>query len=121
MINPHSDITAQLGREITGRIDLLATLSDEPGRLTRLYLSPAHRRTVDQVSQWMRDAGMAVQLDAIGNVGQLDSAVADRTAAKAVQEVGLSPAFGADNQGITLQQTGVAIAVGDDFGIWRDP
>ena len=46
----------------------MAALSDEPGRLTRLYLSPAHRRAIDLVSYWMRDAGMSVRLDPLASV-----------------------------------------------------
>jgi allantoate deiminase len=38
------------GEAISGRLAELAALSDEPGRLTRLYLSSAHRRAVDLVS-----------------------------------------------------------------------
>ena len=56
------------GEAISGRLAELAALSDEPGRLTRLYLSPAHRRAVDLVSYWMRDAGMSVRLDPLASV-----------------------------------------------------
>ncbi|MFX9023773.1 Zn-dependent hydrolase, partial [Acinetobacter baumannii] len=41
---------------------------DEPGRITRLYLSPAHRRAADQVANWMRDLGLDVSEDAVGTV-----------------------------------------------------
>jgi allantoate deiminase len=56
------------GEAISNRLAELAALSDEPGRLTRLYLSPAHRRAVDLVSYWMRDAGMSVRLDPLASV-----------------------------------------------------
>jgi allantoate deiminase len=56
------------GAAISGRLGELAALSDEPGRLTRLYLSPAHRRATDLVGYWMRDAGMSVRLDPLANV-----------------------------------------------------
>ena len=49
-------------------IDELASLTDEPGRLTRLYLSPAHRNAAGCLAAWMRDAGMLAHIDAIGNV-----------------------------------------------------
>ena len=42
--------------------------SDEPGALTRLYLSPAHKAATRQVAAWMEEAGMAARLDAVGNV-----------------------------------------------------
>jgi allantoate deiminase len=57
-----------LGAEICARIDRLAALSAEPGRLTRLFLSPEQKETSALVGTWMRAAGMAVRIDAIGNV-----------------------------------------------------
>lgn len=60
--------TQQLGERITARLDELAAVTDEPGRITRLYLSPAHRRAADLVSQWMRDLGLDVTEDAVGTI-----------------------------------------------------
>ncbi len=57
-----------LGEAITSRIAELAAVSDETGRLTRLYLSPAHRKAADLVVSWMRDAGMTPRIDAAGSV-----------------------------------------------------
>jgi acetylornithine deacetylase/succinyl-diaminopimelate desuccinylase-like protein len=51
-----------------GRAELLARCSDEPGRLTRLYGTPAHASATSTVSGWMRAAGMTVHRDAIGNL-----------------------------------------------------
>jgi allantoate deiminase len=56
------------GDAIAGRLSELAALSDEPGRLTRLYLGPAHRRATDLVAYWMRDAGMSVRVDPLASV-----------------------------------------------------
>lgn len=56
------------GDAIAGRLVELAALSDEPGRLTRLYLGPAHRRATDLVAYWMRDAGMSVRVDPLASV-----------------------------------------------------
>jgi allantoate deiminase len=67
----HAETTAYCGRfgeVIAGRLAELAAASDEAGGLTRLYLSPAHRRAVAMVSAWMREAGMTVRLDAAANV-----------------------------------------------------
>jgi allantoate deiminase len=50
------------------RIDELARVSDEPGRLTRTFLSPAMRRANALVVEWMKAAGLAVREDAVGNV-----------------------------------------------------
>ena len=64
----HAANDPAFGEAISNRLAELAALSDEPGRLTRLYLSPAHRRAIDLVSYWMRDAGMSVRLDPLASV-----------------------------------------------------
>lgn len=56
------------GETIVNRIESLAALSDEPGKLTRLYLGPAHRLAAKQVEAWMHAAGMTVRLDSVGTV-----------------------------------------------------
>ncbi|WP_181706897.1 allantoate amidohydrolase [Chthonobacter rhizosphaerae] len=63
-----ADSPAELGRRAQAMLDALAAISDEEGRITRLYLSPAHRRAADLVARWMREAGMAVSEDALGTV-----------------------------------------------------
>src|SRR4026209_1527422 len=50
------------------RCDILGALSDEPGRLTREFASESMRRANEQVGAWMRDAGMVVRKDNIGNL-----------------------------------------------------
>jgi allantoate deiminase len=50
------------------RLAELATLSDKPDGLTRLFLSPAHKRAVALVEGWMREAGLTTHVDAIGNL-----------------------------------------------------
>ena len=45
------------------RLDLLGTLSEEAGRLTRPYASAAMQRAIEMVGRWMRPAGMAVRRD----------------------------------------------------------
>jgi len=57
-----------LGEKIAARLVELAALSDEPERLTRVYLGTAHRKAADLVARWMRDAGMAARIDSTGNV-----------------------------------------------------
>ena len=57
-----------LGAEISAKIETLAGITDEPGKLTRLYLNPAHRRAIDVVMGWMREAGLEARLDATGSV-----------------------------------------------------
>ena len=46
----------------------LAGISSEPGRTTRVHLSPEHLRVNDVVGGWMREAGLAVHVDAVGNL-----------------------------------------------------
>ncbi len=58
----------EAGTVLMQRLDALAECSDESGALTRLFLSPAHRRAIDRVSGWMREAGLAVSLDAAGTL-----------------------------------------------------
>ncbi|MFE1597321.1 allantoate amidohydrolase [Methylobacterium sp. ID0610] len=57
-----------LGARVMALIDDLARHTDEPGRLTRLYLSPAHRAAAEAVAGWMRAAGFQVAIDAAGSV-----------------------------------------------------
>jgi allantoate deiminase len=57
------------------RIDQLAALSEEPGRLTRPSLTAAMRRAHDLVGGWMRAAGLQVYEDAAANlIGRLAAA-----------------------------------------------
>jgi allantoate deiminase len=50
------------------RLADLATASDSPDGLTRLFLSPAHGKAVAMVEHWMRLAGLTTHQDAIGNL-----------------------------------------------------
>ena len=50
------------------RIEALGGVSDEPGRLTRTFGSSAMRMANKLVGGWMRQAGMSVHQDAIGNL-----------------------------------------------------
>lgn len=55
-------------------LDQLGRITDEPGELTRTFLSPAMRRANAQVGEWMRAAGLAVREDTAGNlIGRLES------------------------------------------------
>ena len=50
------------------RAAALAQHSDSPEHYTRTYLSPAHQAAARQIGAWMAEAGMAVRVDAVGNV-----------------------------------------------------
>jgi allantoate deiminase len=56
------------GSEILARLDALAAISETPDCLTRTALTPVYRRASELVLSWMREAGMAGRIDAIGNV-----------------------------------------------------
>ncbi|WP_134499394.1 allantoate amidohydrolase [Microvirga pakistanensis] len=62
-----------LGRRVMAMIEDLAQHTDEIGRLTRLYLSPAHRAAADTTLSFMREAGLRAHIDALGSVvGRLE-------------------------------------------------
>jgi OHCU decarboxylase len=58
----------EFGPAIMDMLDTIGAWSDAEDGLTCAYLTPAHRRTAAQLAKWMRDAGMQVQIDAVGNV-----------------------------------------------------
>jgi allantoate deiminase len=64
---PMSDQHA-LGHRVMEHIHALDAFSDEPGRLTRLYLSPAHKAAAEHVRGLMIAAGLDAHVDAVGNV-----------------------------------------------------
>jgi allantoate deiminase len=57
-----------LGRRAEAMLLELAAISAEPERLVRLYLTPEYRRAADLVAFWMREAGLDVFEDELGNV-----------------------------------------------------
>jgi hydantoinase/carbamoylase family amidase len=68
----------RFGESILARADLLAAITEDAPRLTRAYLTPEHRRAGELIESWMREAGMSVHWDALGNVvGRYEGNVAD--------------------------------------------
>jgi allantoate deiminase len=57
-----------LGRRVMAMIEDLARHTDEPGRLTRLYLSKAHRKAAEATLDLMKQAGLDAHIDALGSV-----------------------------------------------------
>jgi allantoate deiminase len=57
-----------LGTRAKAMIDALASISADPGRITRLFLTPEHRRAADLVGRWMAAAGLSVSEDGLGTV-----------------------------------------------------
>ena len=60
--------TLAIGERAQAMIDALATISAEPDRLTRLFLSPEHKRAAALTGEWMRRAGLTVRMDALGTM-----------------------------------------------------
>jgi allantoate deiminase len=60
--------TAGATSRLMTRLDAFAAFTDEPGKLTRLYLSPSYRAACEQFAKWAEAAGMSARIDAAGNV-----------------------------------------------------
>jgi hydantoinase/carbamoylase family amidase len=61
------------------RLDILGAISEEPDKLTRQFAGEAMRRAHATVAEWMREAGLVVRHDNIGNLrGRYDADSADR-------------------------------------------
>jgi hydantoinase/carbamoylase family amidase len=56
------------GKHIMTLADHLATFSETPDDLTCTYLSPAHRNVAGELVALMKHAGLATEIDAVGNV-----------------------------------------------------
>ncbi|MBD2748457.1 allantoate amidohydrolase [Microvirga sp. BT688] len=61
-----TDLT--LGHRVMAMIEDLAQHTDEPGRITRLYLSTAHRKAAEATLSMMQAAGLDAHIDALGSV-----------------------------------------------------
>ena len=59
---------ASAARRLMARLDDFAAFSDEPGKLTRLYLAPSYRQACDRFAEWAREAGLEPVLDPACNV-----------------------------------------------------
>ncbi len=60
--------TSAIGGRAQAMIDTLATISAEPDKLTRLFLSGEHKRAAALIGEWMRRAGLTVRMDAAGTM-----------------------------------------------------
>lgn len=58
----------QLGARAFAMLAALNRFTDEPGKLTRLYLSPAHKLGTGHVLTLMREIGLTAHVDALGSV-----------------------------------------------------
>jgi OHCU decarboxylase len=67
-LNDLLGVTLDFGPAIMAWSETLAQSSDSPENLTCAYMTEAHRATAAQLADWMKEAGMEVHIDAIGNV-----------------------------------------------------
>lgn len=68
----------RFGTTILEQAEVLGAITEEPGRVTRTYLTPQHRAAGSAIMGWMRAAGMDADFDALGNVvGRYAAASAD--------------------------------------------
>src|SRR5260370_11790889 len=56
------------GKRIMELDERLAQWSESPDGLTCTYLSPAHRSVAAEIRNWMRQAGLITEIDAVANV-----------------------------------------------------
>jgi allantoate deiminase len=63
-----SDADLAAGRRLMTRLEAFADFTDEPRRLTRLFLSEAHRRAALAFIGWCGEARLDAKIDAAGNV-----------------------------------------------------
>ncbi|TKI03334.1 allantoate amidohydrolase [Martelella alba] len=79
-----SPMSAEAGAgaaRVMSRCDTLGQISAVPDALTRVYLSPEHLRANRRVGEWMREAGMRVWQDEVGNIcGRYPGLCEDRPA-----------------------------------------
>ncbi len=67
--NPLSEYQRMIGNKLLAQCDLLGTMTEVEGELTRTYLTPVARRAGDQIIAWMQEAGFdEAGWDALGNV-----------------------------------------------------
>jgi N-carbamoyl-L-amino-acid hydrolase len=67
-LNDLLGVKLAFGPQIMQWSEDLTQWSDEEGALTCAYMTDAHRATAGQLATWMREAGMRVEIDAVGNV-----------------------------------------------------
>ena len=60
--------TPALGNAVMEWAEVIGAWSDDEEGLTCAYMTAAHRKTAAQLAAWMREAGMDVTIDAVGNV-----------------------------------------------------
>ena len=67
-LNDLFGVMPALGNAIMEWAETIGQWSDDDSGLTCAYMTTAHRKTASQLATWMREAGMEVSIDAVGNV-----------------------------------------------------
>lgn len=67
-LNDLLGVELAFGPQVMQWAEAIGAWSDDEGALTCAYMTDAHRRTAAQLAEWMRQAGMQVHIDAVGNV-----------------------------------------------------
>jgi N-carbamoyl-L-amino-acid hydrolase len=67
-LNTLLGVQMAFGPQVMQWSETLAQWSDDETGLTCAYMTDAHRKTAAQLAEWMREAAMTVQVDAVGNV-----------------------------------------------------
>jgi N-carbamoyl-L-amino-acid hydrolase len=67
-LNALLGVTPSLGARVMDWCEALGAISDVETNLTCAYMTPAHQRTAACIADWMREAGMTVHIDVVGNV-----------------------------------------------------
>lgn len=79
--NSASSSADALAERVMTRCEAVAAHTEEPGRITRRYLTPTARAVHDQLTRWMNEAGLHVRTDAAGNlIGRLGDPAPDTPA-----------------------------------------
>ena len=58
----------QLRSKVEKRIKILSRITEDNDKITRRSFTVQHKQANDLISEWMKNAGMDVRIDAIGNV-----------------------------------------------------
>jgi len=64
---PTSEVSRALAEKVVARCRKLASFSEEPGRITRTFLSPPMRECHREIASWVEPLGAEVRVDAAGN------------------------------------------------------
>ncbi len=67
-LNDLLDHKLAFGHSMMEWSETIGAWSDEETGLTCAYMTPTHQKTATQIASWMTDAGMQVEIDAVGNV-----------------------------------------------------